>query len=188
MLIGSLVELHAWLHSYLCFSLFEKLFLSNLDSFSTPSFLSSFSTSSYRNLDSFSTVRWIDRDFFWTLDSISTTGGSIEKAPNLSIASQQLLNNFSIHRGWLDTSRSIEILLHALFLTCFAFFFYLVNHSILFHYIRVFLWILCAPLIIFDHLYLSRVKRPSFLYSLSIMTKRGRNCGNMWFLFKDSIC
>ena len=36
MLIGSLVELHAWLHSYLCFSLLEKLFLSNLDSFSTP--------------------------------------------------------------------------------------------------------------------------------------------------------
>ena len=26
MLIGSLVELHAWLHSYLCFSLLEKLF------------------------------------------------------------------------------------------------------------------------------------------------------------------
>ena len=35
-LIGSLVELHAWWHSYLCFSLLEKLFLSNLDSFSTP--------------------------------------------------------------------------------------------------------------------------------------------------------
>ena len=37
MLIGSLVELHAWLHSYLCFSLLKKLFLSNLDTFSTPS-------------------------------------------------------------------------------------------------------------------------------------------------------
>ena len=34
MLMGSLVELHAWLHS--CFSLLEKLFLSNLDNFSTP--------------------------------------------------------------------------------------------------------------------------------------------------------
>ena len=56
MLFGSLVELHAWLHSYLCFSLLEKLFLSNLDSFSTPGYLSSFSNSFYRNLDSFSIV------------------------------------------------------------------------------------------------------------------------------------
>ena len=31
MLFGSLVELHALLHSYLYFSLLEKLFLSNLD-------------------------------------------------------------------------------------------------------------------------------------------------------------
>ena len=52
MLIGSLVELHASLHSYLCFSLLEKLFLSNLDTSSTPSYLSSFSTSSYHNLNS----------------------------------------------------------------------------------------------------------------------------------------
>ena len=55
MLIGSLVELHVWLHSYLCFSPLEKLFLSNLDSFSTPGYLSSFPTF-YRNLDSFSTA------------------------------------------------------------------------------------------------------------------------------------
>ena len=78
MLIGSLVELHAWLHSYLCFSLLEKLFLSNLDSFSTPGYLSNFSTSFYRNLDSFSIARWIDRQTFWTLNSFSTAGGSIE--------------------------------------------------------------------------------------------------------------
>ena len=56
MLIGSLVELHAWLHSYLCFSFLEKLFLSNLDSFSTPGYLSSFSTSFSHYLDSFSIV------------------------------------------------------------------------------------------------------------------------------------
>ena len=36
-LIGSLVELHAWLHSYLFFFLLEKLFLSNLNSSSIPS-------------------------------------------------------------------------------------------------------------------------------------------------------
>ena len=42
-------------------------------------------------------------------------------------------------------------------------------------------FISCVPFIIFDHLYISRVKHSSFLYPLSIMTKRGRNCG---FFFK----
>ena len=78
MLFGSLVELHASLHSYLCFSLLEKLFLSNLDTSSTPSYLSSFSSSSYRNLDGFLTARWINWDFFWILDSFLTANGSIE--------------------------------------------------------------------------------------------------------------
>ena len=74
-------------------------------------------------------------------------------------------------------SRFVETFLHALFFTCFASFFYLVIHSILFHYIHAFLWILYAPLIIFDHLYISQVKLYSFLYPLSIMTNKGRNCG-----------
>ena len=77
-MFGSLVVFHAWLHSYLCFSPLKKLFLSNLDSFSTPGYLSRFSTSFYRNLDSFLTTKWIDRQTFWTLDSLSTVGGSIE--------------------------------------------------------------------------------------------------------------
>ena len=77
MLIRLLIELHALLYSYLCFSLLEKLFLSNLDSFSTPGYLSSFSTS-YLNLDSFSTAMWIDRQTFWTLDSVLTASGLIE--------------------------------------------------------------------------------------------------------------
>ena len=68
-------------------------------------------------------------------------------------------------------------LLRDLFFTCFASFYYLVIHSILFHYIHAFIWIYCAPLIILDHLYVSRVKLSSFLYPLSIMTKMGRNCG-----------
>ena len=74
-------------------------------------------------------------------------------------------------------------LLRDLFFTCFASFCYLVIHSILFHYIDAFMWISCAPLIILDHLYVSQVKLSSFLYPLSIMTKRGRICGDMWFLF-----
>ena len=68
-------------------------------------------------------------------------------------------------------------LLRDLFFTCFASFYYLVTHSILFHYIHAFIWISYAPLIILDHLYVFRVKLSSFLYPLSIMTKRGRNYG-----------
>ena len=49
-----------------------------LDTSLTLGYLSSFSTSSYRNHDSFSTTRWIDRDFFWTLNSFSTASGSIK--------------------------------------------------------------------------------------------------------------
>ena len=66
-----------------------------------------------------SIARWIDRESSWPFDS------------------------------FLTASRSIEILLHALFFTCFESFFYLVIHIILFHYIHAFLWILCALLIIF---------------------------------------
>ena len=36
---------------------------------------------------------------------------------------------------------------------------------------------LCTPLIIFDHFYVSWEKLSNFLYPLSIMTKKGRNCG-----------
>ena len=74
-------------------------------------------------------------------------------------------------------SQFVKTLLHALFFTCFAYFYYLVIHSILFHYIHAFIWIPCAPLIILDHLYISQVNIFSFLYPLSIMTKRGRKCG-----------
>ena len=74
-------------------------------------------------------------------------------------------------------SRFVETFLHALFFTCFASFYYLIIHSILFHYIHAFIWIHCAPFIIFDCLYVSRVKLYSILYPLSIMTKKGRKFG-----------
>ena len=87
MLIGSLVELHAWLHLYLCFSLLEKQFLSNLDTSSTPGNLSrffSFSLSqSWYLLDNFS----IHRESFCLLDSFSITVRSIEVC---SIAARHL--------------------------------------------------------------------------------------------------
>ena len=50
-------------------------------------------------------------------------------------------------------SWSVETLLHELFFTCFASFYYLFIHSILFHYIHAFIWIPCALLIILDNLY-----------------------------------
>ena len=82
MLIGSLVELHAWLHSYLCFSLLEKLFLSNLDSFSTPP----------RHMA-------IYRAFQLLFIAISIAsrqlGGSIDKLSRPSIASWQRVDQSS---------------------------------------------------------------------------------------------
>ena len=94
MLFGSLVELHALLHSYRCFSLLEKLFLSNLDISSTlPRHLAI-----YRALKLF-------------LIAISTDprqlGGSIGKVPGPSIASRQLMDRLSfcycVFAFFLDT-------------------------------------------------------------------------------------
>ena len=105
------------------------------------------------------------------LDSFSIDSQSIEKFFVCSITVQ------SIEVGFCSiASRSVKILLHALFFTCFSSFCYLVIHSILFHYIHAFIWIPCAPLIILAHRYVSQVKLYSFLYLLSIMTKMGRNC------------
>ena len=78
MLTESVVELHAWLHSYLCFSLLEKRFLSYVDTSSTPGYLLSFQTFSYNNFDRSSTARWIDQESSWTFDSFSIASGSIK--------------------------------------------------------------------------------------------------------------
>ena len=73
MLIGSLVELHAWLHSYMCFSILEKRFLSYLDTSSIPprhlAIYRALKLCSYRNLNRSLTARWIDWESSWTLDS-----------------------------------------------------------------------------------------------------------------------
>ena len=79
MLIRSLVELHAWLHSYLCFSLLEKRFLSNLNTSSIPprhlAICRALKVFSYRNLD-----------------RSSKAGGSNEKVPGPSIAFRHLVD------------------------------------------------------------------------------------------------
>ena len=96
-------------------------------------------------------------------DRFSTTPRSIE------------IYEFSLDNNSI-ASQFVETLLHALFFTCFVSFYYLVIHNILLHYIHAFIWILCTPLIIFNHLYVSWVKFYNFLYPLLIMTKRGRKC------------
>ena len=95
--------------------------------------------------------------FLWSqqiLDSNSTHWEFIL----CSLFAQHILNRFLIHWGWLllnrllTPPRSIEIPLHAchfsLFFTGFVSFYYLVIHSILFHYIHAFICSLCP----FDHL------------------------------------
>ena len=76
MVFGSLVELHAWLHSSLCFSLLEKLFLKAC---STP----------LRHLAIYQASKLF-------LIAISTPGGSIEKVHVPSIASQHLVDRSSL--------------------------------------------------------------------------------------------
>ena len=97
-LIGSLVELNAWLHSYLCFSLLQKWFLSYLDTSLIPSrhlaICWDLKFCCYHNLDRSSTSRWIDWESSWTLNSFSTVGGSIELLfLCLYFVSQHLLNS-----------------------------------------------------------------------------------------------
>ena len=66
-----------------------------LDTSLTPGYLLSFSTSSYRNHNSFSITRWIDWDFFWTLNSFSTADGLIEISSGPSTACRQLVDRSS---------------------------------------------------------------------------------------------
>ena len=95
MFFGSLVVLHAWLHSYLCFSLLEKLFLSNLDTSRHLAYLSRSLVVCYRNRDSCLDSWWIDRENSWTLNSFSTAGGSIKILFSFCwIVPRQLLDSF----------------------------------------------------------------------------------------------
>ena len=96
MLFGSLVELHTWLHSCLCFSPLKNTVLKSwLDTSLIASYLSSFLSfflsQSCQHLDTF----WIDWESLWPLDSFSTPGGSIE--PHLLLLMFQFLDSFSTH-------------------------------------------------------------------------------------------
>ena len=96
MLFGSLVELHTWLHSCMCFSPLKKLFLKSwLDTSSIASYLLSFLNffllQSWQHLNTW----WIDWESFWPLDSSSTPGGSIEY--HILLLVFFFLDSFSTH-------------------------------------------------------------------------------------------
>ena len=94
-LIGSLVKLHAWLHSYLCFSLLEKRVLSYLDT----SLIPAQHLAIYRASKLFLIAISIDP---------RQLGGLIEKVPGPLIASRYLVDWSSfcscVFTLFLDTS------------------------------------------------------------------------------------
>ena len=75
-------------------------------------------------------------------------------------------------------------LLKDLFFTCFASFYCLVIHSILFQYFHAFIWISLYPLIIFDHRYISRVSVLASCTLCQSWQKGGEIMETLWFLFK----
>ena len=91
MLLGSLVVLHAWFHSYLFFSLLKKLFLSNLNTSSTP-------------LDTWPICRDLKLFLIAILIAVSTAGGSIGKVPGPSITSRQLVDQSSFFLAFVELS------------------------------------------------------------------------------------
>ena len=136
------------LHSSLCvFPLFEKLLFIKLDKSSTAFYLLSLlNFFSRQKLTQFQSIKIsgvllnrisiassIHRETFCLADRSSTDSRSIEVGI-CSIAARQLLD------------LSGPSYMHCFFFfTCFASFYYLVIHSILFHYIHAFIWIPCAP-------------------------------------------
>ena len=106
MLFGSLVELHTWLHSCLCFSPFEKLFLKSwFDTSSIASYLSSFLNFFLSQSQQHLYTWWIDQESFWPLDSSSTPGGSIEHHSCLWCFSSSTASRHFVYRRciFLDT-------------------------------------------------------------------------------------
>ena len=150
-MFGSLVELCAWLHSCLCFSLLEKLFLK---ASSTPGYLSSFQAFSYRNLD-----------------TSSTLGGSIKKVLVPSIASREVVDQSSLNSCvWCFVPRHLYLLMaksstlgSTPWSTPFDTFFYR-------ELLRIYIYALRDPVLISSicpHLFISQTLSPSHLTSSS---------------------
>ena len=119
MLIGSLFKQLACLYSFLCvFPLFEKLGFIKLDSFSTDPR----QISIYQALwTSFLDISYCILDLSRFLAFVLIASQQILDPSRNFLSGRQILDRFSIHRGWLlldsslTTSQSVETLLHALF-------------------------------------------------------------------------
>ena len=112
--IGSLVKLHAWLHSYLCFSFLWKTVFEHLNNFLIP-------------LDNFQSIKplfssCLDRSYCNLdpsrfLDFVSIASRQILDQSRNFLSSWQILDPSRLASvdSYSTTSRSIEILLHTLF-------------------------------------------------------------------------
>ena len=168
------------MHSYLCFSFLWKTVFEHLNNFLIP-------------LDNFQSIKplfssCLDRSYCNLdpsrfLDFVSIASRQILDQSRNFLSSWQILDPSRLASvdSYSTTSRSIEILLHTLFFTCFASLFYLLIHIILFYYIHAFIWIPCAPLVIFMFLGWSFLASCTFCQS---WTKWGEIVEKMWFLFK----
>ena len=154
-------SLTSWLDLWLCCLLVHFIFMC-ISSLWKISFLQA-----WQLLDRSLTNSFLSSPSFFSSQQKLTQFWSIEiyRVLNKSLTTSLIhQETFYLANKFSTDSRSVETLLHTLFFTCFESFYYLVIHSILFYYIHAFIWIPCAPLIIFDHLYVSWVKFYSFLY------------------------
>ena len=137
LVFGSLIEFHDWLHSCLCFSPLEKLFLKAsstpprhlLDTWLSVELPNFFLSQSRHLLDTW----WIDRESSYPFDSFLTPSGSIK--PHLLCLMFLYLDTFStpisvdgqILNTWLNTL--LDTFRH-LYLLSFTKVLYILPHAI----------------------------------------------------------
>ena len=128
-------------------------------------------------LNSFSTDTSSIKIFGFDFNSFSTDR-SIHQAKILcSLFAQHILDRFSIHRGFWASPRqilqSVQILLHAFFFLCFAFFSFCA-HNILFSF-SCRSMVPCSPRALYVSFLFVSSQFFGFLGPLTIVSKSGRN-------------
>ena len=110
MVFGSLVVLHVWLHSCLCFSSQKTVFKSFLNTSSTPGYLSSFQAFFLIAISTPPRHRWINRESSCLIDSFSTAR-SIDRASVLDMlgCSSTLARHLHLSTAIFSTACSIPL-------------------------------------------------------------------------------
>ena len=110
MVFGSLVVLHVWLHSCLCFSSQKTVFKSFLNTSSTPGYLSSFQAFFLIVISTPPRHRWINRESSCLIDSFSTAR-SIDRASVLDMlgCSSTLARHLHLSTAIFSTACSIPL-------------------------------------------------------------------------------